>query len=505
MWKSHFTQGMLNYFDDTDIRVRTLPYTLDAQLLNSFAQSMEGNNLRVTREVGSRTLKTCPLNIDNLGVYYAFQIPSNVPLPTDSAGNILPLTSVSALSGVDWIPLSNYSDILPVPSRIQIDTTVDVVPMTSPILFEMTGTDDPQIVTPTMPLPNRILFWLDQLGGSSVTVEIRIQGSIYPQTVWVSEEVADGEEVVMIDAGPVESNLVWQDITSIIIHGLPAGARLRAYSIPFNLDGVPDIQRPYIGAYWRGQIFPRFWTVNNQLLQEMYVRNRFAGFDYAQSYLMPAPPVDVAIEPNTFGLFTASGTMLYYADRREPLPDNLTDTGISIEPLYGLNGGYDTSHPGNLRYLHISADAYVGAPNLVQYRYLLTDPTNAVYALDSNGYLLQFKGNAGWRPGPPPTINVPLTLTGTYLITLEMLDQNNNITRDYFPWTNPVFTPLAALDISTLVPSIQGLAFDCHQRLWVWTGTYAVPLKLFYDGYVFDPTTSTVYLTDNYPQIQING
>jgi len=378
--------------------------------------------------------------------------------------------------------------------------------MTTPVLSEVVGLTNaaPQSVSFNIPYPNRLTFWLDGLGSSPVVVQIRITGEVYPETVWVSEDNPRGEEVLITDTGPVSSNLVWQSVSTLTIHGLPSGARLRVYGIPFNLDGVPDYIRPYTRWEWRSQAFPRYWVLNGNLLTEMYVRNRWAGFEYAQSYAMDVIPVDVAVEPNTYGLFTASGTTLYYADRRELLPAGLPDTGISVEPLYALLCGNDTSHPGPIRYLHVSAIPGSGAANLAQYRYLLTDPTGRTYALDSNGYLLNYSGGSGWTLGPPATFNTPLALSGSYMITMEMMDQYNTISRDYFPWLNPSFTPLATLDLSPLVPAVKGIAFDSHQRLWVWTGSYAVPIKLHYDAYLLDSPTQTIYLTDFYPQVKIN-
>lgn len=503
-WYSHITQTLLNYFDETDIRIRQAKYTLDAQMLNVYAQSMEMSNLRVTRETNGRYLTTCPLNVDNKGVYYAFQVPSNVALATDANGNLLPTVNVAGSVGSGWIPISPLVDTLPIPYSIEIDTSVSPVIMDNPVLFDITGDGSPQTVSFTMPLPNKLLFWLDELGGSNVAVDARITGEVYPQTVWVNEDSPHSEQVKLTDAGPVESSLLWQSVDSIIIHGLPVGARLRGYALPFGLDGVPDLARPYAHHYWREITFPRFWTTNGLLLQENYVRNRFAGMEYAFSYLMDTPPSSVAVEPNTNGMFVTSGTTLYYADRREPLPDALPVTGISAEPLYSLDGGYAVDYPGNLRYLYIYTHAGSRAHQLTQFRYLLTDPLSTTYVLDPGGFLIQYKSSAGWRGGlVPPPVHIPLNLNGTYLITLEMMDQSNTITRDYMPYLNASFNPLATLDLSTVVPTVQGIAFDSHQRLWVWTGSVAVPLLIHYEAYVFDPTTRTIYLTDPHNQIKV--
>lgn len=506
IWYSHLTQKMLNYFDEADVRVRQNKYTIDAQLINSFAQAIELNDLKINREINARSLTNCPFNIDNGGVYTQFKIPANSGVPTDVNGNIIEPSSVEGLSGTNWITLSKYDDILPSPYRVEVDVNTPVVPLPNPILLTIDGTGIPQTLALNMPVPNKLTFWLDHLSGADVAVQIRVTGEIFSETVWVSEDAPHGEEIMLVDEGPSQSKLVWQSVSSITVHGLPAGARLRVYGLPFGLDGVPDQMRPYHDYNWRGLVFPRYWTIDGQLIKEVYVRNRFAGFEYAQSYLSNEIPTAIAVEPNTYGLFVATNNRLYYADRREPMPllDYLTQTGISVEPLYGLVCGHDTSHTGSVRYLHIAATPYAGASNLVRYRYLLMDHFGVVYALDSNGYLLEYHSSAGWRPGPPTTVNVPLTQTGTYVVTLETMDTNNVITRDYYPFSNLEFYPLADLDMTTIVPEVKGLAFDSKHQLWVWTGSFAVPLKLHYDGYVIDTNSQSVYLTDEYSQVRLN-
>jgi hypothetical protein len=69
MHRSHLTQELQNYFDVKDPRVREVPYTIDAQLLNLAAVELEDLDLRLQRESG-RALRTVALNIDNRGVYF---------------------------------------------------------------------------------------------------------------------------------------------------------------------------------------------------------------------------------------------------------------------------------------------------------------------------------------------------------------------------------------------------------------------------------------------------
>ncbi len=53
-----------------------------------------------------------------------------------------------------------------------------------------------------------------------------------------------------------------------------------------------------------------------------------------------------------------------------------------------------------------------------------------------------------------------------------------------------------------ITAGVKGIAFDHLERLWVWTGDYAVPLKVHYDAYLLDRDLKTVFLTDSYEQIR---
>ncbi len=98
----------------------------------------------------------------------------------------------------------------------------------------------------------------------------------------------------------------------------------------------------------------------------------------------------------------------------------------------------------------------------------------------------------------------PLTYgTGTYIFMLECKDQNGAITRDDIPYANLAFSPRAALDISSLVPSIAGLAFDYLSQLWIWTGYNLVPIALRHNAYVWDAGSRSVYLTDPFDQVRV--
>jgi hypothetical protein len=96
---------------------------------------------------------------------------------------------------------------------------------------------------------------------------------------------------------------------------------------------------------------------------------------------------------------------------------------------------------------------------------------------------------------------MPLVQTGTYVISIECLDQNGALTYDSFPYPNLAFSP-TVFDLSALVPDLQGVAYDSLQQLWLWTGTYLVPVVPRYDSYVIDTDTRSLYLTDAFDQIQ---
>jgi hypothetical protein len=73
--RSHLTQELLNYFDETDVRTREIPWTIEAQLLNAAACAIEESDLRISREIRSTQLGRAPLNLDNRGVWRRIQIP----------------------------------------------------------------------------------------------------------------------------------------------------------------------------------------------------------------------------------------------------------------------------------------------------------------------------------------------------------------------------------------------------------------------------------------------
>ena len=160
MIRSHLTQALLNYFDDTDVRVRETANTLDAQLLNTAALSLEEHQLRVQREIGGRFLATCPVNLDNHGVYYRAQIPVRFPLTSSSDGELLPPSMVTGTLGDSQISLSPFTDTMMTPAAIEHAGVS--IPLANPKLATLTGAAAvlPSVSNLALPIPNRLSFWV---------------------------------------------------------------------------------------------------------------------------------------------------------------------------------------------------------------------------------------------------------------------------------------------------------------------------------------------------------
>ena len=205
-------------------------------------------------------------------------------------------------------------------------------------------------------------------------------------------------------------------------------------------------------------------------------------------------------------MFAASGTTLYYFDRREPLPTDLSAAALTREPLYGLEILVDETQLSPIRFVVLQPVAYAGAPTVTRWRFLVKTPDQNMYALTPDGFLVEFTSAAGWRNGSvPPTLTIPLAQTGTYVFSLQAIGSDGTIAEDSTPWPNLPFNPKASFDLSSLVSRIQGLSFDDRGRLWVWDGFTAVALKLHYDGYVLDQDSQSIYLTDSVGAMTIDG
>jgi hypothetical protein len=257
-----------------------------------------------------------------------------------------------------------------------------------------------------------------------------------------------------------------------MVHNLPGDAVLKGHLFAMALDHVPDPDRPYIHHAWRDFRFPRFWSLSGTLLEETYRRNRFCNYESICSYEAVPALEHFALEPNTYGIWASQGTTLYYADRRELMPEKLDKTSLMQEPLYSLRVAYVGGGRG-ARLVELLPLANGGADRLVEYRMLVEIPTSAgdqVWALTPKGELAPLNPSAGWRKGAPSPLSFPVSENGTYLFTLETRDTEGVVTRDIQPYRNAQFTPLGTFDLSAQVPAIRGIAFDSRDRLWIWTG-----------------------------------
>lgn len=502
---SHLTQKLLNYFPYTDVRVRENPITISAQLLNAIAANAEQQQVKITRELRALNFADMPMNIDNEGVYYATMVPVSFTLPSDSQGNLLPPTIIQGqIPGGSLVTLTPYNDMLPVPTRVTLDTSLGSVAMSSPLLINTTGTGATMSFYPgQLALPNCLTFQILGMGPTTSTITISILGELDPPAVWPQDIHTHNEVLVVSDDGFYQTDSVWSTVNEIDVTGLPNGCQLVCWNLPVDLPAASDPDRPFSHYAYRGISFPRYWQLYNLRLLEVYQRNRFAGYEVYTTYSLPTGMVDCAVEPNTSGIFLTDGINLYYADRRTPMPANLVETGLTQEPAYGINVCYDASQLGDTTYVIVQPMPLTLAATVTQYRYVVEDPTGNLFLIQPNGTFTQFQDSIGWTQGTPSSVEFPLILPGTYLISLETLGTFNARTVDVFAYNNAPLSVLANINLASVVPGIQGIGFDAYDRLWAWTGTYAVPLVLHYDAYLWDPTTRTIYATDQYTQLEI--
>lgn len=499
MFRSHLLQIMQNYFDSTDVRSRENPVSLEAQLLNLAAAPLEDLSLRINRE-SALALQTTPLNIDNGGVYYAGRVPQAAltgPFQTT-------LNSVVGKLGSSTTTLSLYDDRLPIPSRISVG---DPVPLANPLIFTVVGFGDSQnqsfatqyVAPGAFPIPNKLTVWADQIGLNQLSVTLTVVGETAPQPVWFAERRKTTEVLTINSEGAFITRNRWAQIDRIAIRGLPLGVRLRGWSIPFAMPACSDPARPYTTPEDRDVLYPRYWQISNSdnLLKEMYRAGGFTGLESVNSYLLTDALIDVAVEPNTYGLYAISQSKLYYTDRREVMP-NLAGTGLSVEPLFGLQVQWDISKVGAPRYVILSGIPYARAQNIFQYRYIV----NGVNSILPDGSLGPI--DRGWRGGAPATISIPLLNTGDYVFKLEMQDASGLTSVDVVPWKSAAFTPLKTIDISAVIDIPRGLAFDSYGTLWAWNGSFAIPITVRYDGYIFDANTQMIFTTDQWDSLQVS-
>lgn len=502
MFRSVTTQVMQNYFDINDRRSRENPTSLEAQLLNLAGVPLEDLDLRITREV-NQSLQNVPVNIDSQGVYFGGPVPSSLITGSDQSS----FTSVIGQSGNNTFALTPYNDTLPIPSRIEV---VESVALSQPILFTLIGVGNElaqefavQYVAPgDFPIPNRLTLWLDLLGLNQVFINLTVTGEVAPRPAWAAERKLTTEVINIASEGVAYSRNRWASIKSIAVRGLPIGVRLRGWSMPFNLPASPDPQRAFALPEDRNVLYNRYWQPEGNLLKESYMASGLSGLELFTSYLTNESLLDTSVEPYTYGLYSISDSSLFYSDRREKSP-RMDTTGLTREPLFGLQVENDLSQEGAVRYITLSGIPYARASEILQYRYLMVEldsisSTRSILPDGSFG-----PPDRGWRSGPPTSVSVPLIEIGDYIFRLEMQDKRGDTTVDVMPWKNHSFEPSVAIDISSIVATPKGIAFDSYSNLWIWTGSFALRLKVHYDGYIFDPDSQTIFTTDNYDTLQV--
>jgi hypothetical protein len=506
--RSHRLQEMLNYFDDKDIRVRELPNTLDAQLLNTAAVQLDELDLRLNRETDSRGLAATPVQADNRGVYYSVRVPNSFALPDDPNRDPI-IEGFDPVRG--WILLNRYDDERPLPVRAVLDPSRSIVPLNDPVIIDVTGSGDrttqiwdiKSFAIQEVALPNRLTFWIEGLGNDSSLVDIFIEGERYPQPAWYNERERDTEIVQLRFNGASESLHTWQYLDKVTVRGLPSSARLRVYILPVGLEQVLDPRRPYTDAGLRGLKLPTYWSISGTLLKESYFSGNYGTFEYKQSYLSSDPLVDVAVDPHSWLMIAATATSLQFVDRREPFPDKLSRTALTDESFWGLRVDCDPSKSLLNKTVKLTPLKYSQYLRAVRYRYTVEMPSGDTYVVTPSGALAMFSSAAGWRQGVPASVSCMLLEPGTYVFSLECEDQYYQVTSDRYPFLNATLDPQSLVDLSDLVSQVQGVAYDSREGLWIWDGNFAIPIKLSYDAYIFDRDSSTVYLTDHFDQVRL--
>ena len=527
MIRSHLTQGLLNYFDETDARVRETANTLDAQLLNAAAVSLEAHQLRVKREIDGRFLATCPLNLDNLGIYYRVQIPVNFLLSTDANGNLQPPASVVGRMGDISVPLFPFEDTLLAPAAVQHEGTP--IPLASPKLATILAEDFavPSITLGRLPIPNQLSFWVQGLQELQGSVILVIEGSPYPQPLWPGLAATKSETLIFTDEGLHRTNTTWASIDRISVYGLPAAGTVDVYALEMCLPFTPDEARPYSHPAHRDIFFNRYWQLDldpqdlgEPRLNEVYYENNELGFPTANdpappplvtSYRMEPPLSAIAVEPNTWGLIAVresrtGSVALDYLDRRELMPDKLVRAALTAEPHYGLNVKFDEL-TRVARQVILTATPYSLSDRAGTWRYVVEVPGAAdkmLYLQDKLGVWALAEFNPGtWCAGAPP-VELPFMLSfgpGTYVFTLETRTVLGVVLHDSYPYADLVVTPLVSLDLD--LAHVRGVAFDARQRMWIWDGNFLHPMKFVYDGCIFDPTSRSLYLTRSYDEVTV--
>src|SRR4051812_31251172 len=180
--------------------------TVDGQLLNGIAVEMEQSRLRLGRELDSRYLGTVPANLDNRGLWWRVFVPPDFPIAVDADG-LLRNKVRGELGGADGlsIQLRQADDLLPVPSRLERNAAVAAIPLSTPVIFDITG-DGAALVLATpaaLAIPNCIYFTLSGLGSRSTAITIQLEGEPWPGASALRPPISDSEEFSLVEEGLV--------------------------------------------------------------------------------------------------------------------------------------------------------------------------------------------------------------------------------------------------------------------------------------------------------------
>jgi hypothetical protein len=356
----------------------------------------------------------------------------------------------------------------------------------------------------TLLFPNQLSLWLEGYGLTG-TIDVVLEGSPYPQAAWPTERSIVRERLTLTREGLTITRNAWSSLSNVTVRGLPTGARLRIWMLPVSLPMLYDGLRPYADAGFRDKLFDRYWSIENddRLLVERYWASSYGGFEYVNSYKLNQDLTGLAIEPLTWGMWAAAGSQLFYSDRRELMPD-LSDTGLTSEPLWGMKLEYADDRHGAVRSLRITPIQYPSAGAMTMHRYVVRDPEGSDFVLSATGALQDYTGSGGWDTSWPKPKVMPMSKTGTYQITLECRDGAGNLRVDTQPYRNAELLSLASFDLGSQLASIDGLAFDYLGQLWAWTGSMAVPLSVSYDAYVLDRDINSIFTTDQFDELRIS-
>jgi hypothetical protein len=508
MYRSNQTQILQNYFDSKLVRTRENPYSIDAQFLNVAACSLDDASLRFKREIKALQLPVCPTGIDNNGIYYKVNLDNNYSLSADTTS----LNSVIGTKNGVSSTLNVYDDLLPIPAGYKLDPNRSTLLYSNPVLitFEgQLGTEDFQYkiltekINISLPIINKLSFWIDNTNQPNIFIDIAISGVKYPQSSWDINPESYTETLQINEEGYYETINSWISIESITVRNLPTGGKIVCQMINFNSPASIDIQRSAVLPGFRDQVFDKYWQViDNNSLQESYYLDNLSGLTYYQSYNLSLPISCVTVEPNTWGGLLGSGSILYYFDRREPMP-NLSQTGLLVEPCYGLDVFYAAGSDLPSKSIVIRPIPYKNSNLVLQYRIIIELPDNTSIVLFPDGSIAPFGSQVGWQSSAPKTIIFALPNTGLYTIILECYDSTGAITSDKFPYDNfdVVDIVKGTYDLSDIVVNIESIAYDFLGNLWLYDGYWAIPIVPYYNSYILDAAGRAIYLTDNWDQI----